>query len=282
MILDPYRASRLVGAWNLHVVQVVLPVDNVLAMLPPGITLAPQQLTPPGTHPVRLYFTAGLHAILSWPPGIDMLYNEQCVGVPFVNRVAPMVPGAQPGPYYYMPRLWLDNWVPTSGGLLFWGYEKRLADIAVTTDEREDESWTTYAVRDRMTAMPQITARWRELSGDPRSVYEEPNFVEQMRIMDQPVVSEIPWSLGPYQALANFRMTWRSATIRGIEAEVDVYEPFVPGMPVTKFPKTSGIGVDPLGSYVLSCPWELSLAYSADLADWFQLVAAGSQRLATG
>jgi hypothetical protein len=280
MILNPYRSMRLIGRWNLHVVQIALPIDNVRAMLPPGLALAPQQLTPEGTHPVRLYFTADLHATLSWPPGIDMLYNEQCFGVPFVSRVAQAFPVAPSGPYYYMPRLWLDDWVPTYGGLVFWGYEKRLANIEVAAEKEDEKDWIVYRVADRMTGIPQITARWQLEPGEPVRVSNEPNFAAQQAVMDQPVVSQVPWSMGPYQALAHFDMTWNAAIVQGIQAEVEIHQPFIPGLPVARFPRTRGIADDPFGSYVLTCPWELGLAYGADLADWMQLTSMGAARSA--
>lgn len=275
MILDPYRSMRLLGEWNLHVVQVALPEEHLRLMLPPALDLAPQDMTPPGTHPLRFYFTADIHAWMSWPPGIDMLYQEHCLGVPFLKRLGQSYPQAPAGPCYYTPRIWLDQWMPTYGGLVFWGYEKRLANIDVTQEDTPD-GWTTYAVADRMTGIPQITARWKYGREELDSVYEVVNFDAQRFAMDQPIYSELPMSVGPFQFYSNLQMTWGSARVKGIEAEIEIHQPFVPGLPVGRFTSPGGITDHPFGAYLLSCPWELSLPYSADLSDWLTL-AGGAQ-----
>ncbi len=275
MVTEPYRSVRLAGDWTVQVVQLALPVEQVRQMLPWGLALAPQQLAPAGTHPVRFYFSYGIRASLTGVPGMDMAYDEQTLAIPYVERTGPLLPGSRTGPYLYMPRLWLDNWMPSLGGVLWWGFEKRMALIDTREETFAGETWTTQRVRDLRRGEPIVSCRWRALDvAAPRPVDEMPNFPVQREIIDQPTISQLPLGVGPYQFLANFDMAWDLARVRSIEAELEISVPYVPGLPVGLQRRTVGIEGDPLGSYALTTPWELSLIYSPDLLDWLDLLGS--------
>lgn len=276
MAYEPYRAVRLVGEWTVQVVQLALPLERVRAMLPWGLAPGPQALAPPGTHPVRFYFTEGIRASLPGFPGMDMVYDEQTLAIPYVQRTGPLLPGARVGPYLYMPRLWLDNWLPSAGGVLFWGFEKRMALIDTREEILGGEPWTVQRVRDLRHGEELIAGRWRAVDArEPVRVDREPNFAVQREIIDQPTISQIPWGFGPTQALSNFSMAWDVATLRSIEAEIEIHSTYVPGLPLGRHGRTPGLAQDPLGSYALTTPWELSLLYSPDLVEWLALLGGG-------
>lgn len=52
----PFAAVNLVGDFLARCVTLAWPSEIVRGFLPYGTTLGPQQLTPPGTHPVMLFF----------------------------------------------------------------------------------------------------------------------------------------------------------------------------------------------------------------------------------
>ena len=134
---DPRLTVEYVGQYDAYVFFLDRPCDQVEALLPPiGITLAPQNLTPPGRHPlilmagrqsnvrpraVRKDAVTGLKQY-----GLTMNYLELIVAVPFVRR------GGNPAPYTELvcsTRLVLDRYGPTMLGWLC-GFPKIVGQIS--------------------------------------------------------------------------------------------------------------------------------------------------------
>lgn len=264
MHYDPYRTIKLVGRWTIRVATLVLPTAHVRAMLPWGLELGAQDLTEPGTHPVRLYFGHPVHATMTFPPRVmTMDYCEQVLGVPYVRRSTGMVRGGASGPFYYMPRLWLNNAMAISGGLLWWGMEKRAAQI--------EPGENTYRVGTQgQPSRPLLEAGW-EYTGEYEPALGVPNFQAHRTMMDQPLIMQGFASLGPLLVGSSFTMTWGAAMVRSIRSRVQIYQPYVPGLPVGCF---DSVGLDEavLGAFELQTPWELALPYSVDAADWVAML----------
>jgi len=85
----------------------------------------------------------------------------------------------------------------------------------------------------------------------------------------------VPLGFGPVYALSNFAMAWDVATVRSIEAEVEIPKAYLPGLPVGRIDGRRSLVEHPLGSYSLTTPFELSLLYSPDLVDWLGLLGGG-------
>ncbi|MBX9791219.1 MAG: hypothetical protein K2Y37_20045 [Pirellulales bacterium] len=134
---DPRLTVEYVGHYDAYVFFLDAPRDQVEAHLPPiGITLAPQNLTPPDRHPlvfmagrqsdvrpraVRKDAVAGLKQY-----GLTMNYLELIVAVPFVRRVG------NPATYTELvcsTRLVLDHYGPTMLGWLC-GFPKIVGQIS--------------------------------------------------------------------------------------------------------------------------------------------------------
>lgn len=263
MLYDPCSPIKLIGHWTIRVVNVVLPTEHVRAMLPFGLELGPQSLTEPGYHLVRFYFGFPVHAAMALSPRVmTMDYCEQVLGVPYVRRTTDLYAGGATGPYYYMPRLWLNNPLAISGGLLWWGMEKRPALIEPTVEQSRGR----YRVRSLADGHhPIIEAEW-EVAGEFQPVADVPNFAPQRRMMDQPLVMQGFASLGPLLVGSSFTMTWGTAQVRPIRAKVQVHEAYVPGLPAGTFDNVP-LADSPLGSFELQTPWELALPYSVEVAD---------------
>jgi hypothetical protein len=138
---NPYDTITLDGEGTFRGVTLSLPTGQVRRMLPAGLELGDQRVTPPGTHPVILLFNDLFRAHMNIPSLLPSLtYNEHTIGIPYSYVTRGPLTGSTPGPYYYMPSLELDNLSAILGGRLFWGYNKRLAHFESTAGR--------YTIRD--------------------------------------------------------------------------------------------------------------------------------------
>lgn len=251
MILNPYRTIKLVGQWSLLASTVPLPKDEVRAMLPRGLVLGDQDLTPPGTHPVAFYFGFQGDAHMTFPRFFTKSYREALVGIPFTYRRGLLRKKTCCGPFFYMPRLLLDSALMTFGGRFGWGFEKVMARF-----------WTlpnSYSVSSLL-GDHALTSLDYEAAGEFRPALEVPTFAPQITLQDQPLIGQAPAGLGPFFECSNYNKIWSQAVVRPIKTVTRVTEPFVPGLRVGTF-EAGGIDTSPLGSYELRAPWELTLPY---------------------
>lgn len=256
-----YRNVKLLGSWTIRVVTLVLSSQRVQAMLPAGLVLGPQDHTPPGTHPVRLYFASPMAGRMTmWPPGVLGMddYREHVIGIPFVHRCSSPLPGPWMGPFYFMPRILLDNWGSALGGNMFWAFEKELAQI--------DREPGFYRVRNLYDRRPLVDIGWQP-NGPWQPARSAPNFGPSIDIMDQPLVFRTLWT-------ANFTMHWSTAMVRSIRSRLEVHEPYVPHMPPGRF-DSSGLRGSINGSYELRISWATSMPYYPEFRPMLQ--ALGSE-----
>ena len=252
---NPFACINLNGYGTQRGVTVALPSDRVRDFLPAGLELGEQHVSPPGTHPVIILFNDMFRAQMSIPTLLpNMTYHEHSLGVPF-SYISPgwLTPG-NPGPYYFMPRLHLDNVFATLGGLLFWGFAKRMANFTVTADH--------YAVASE-TGQPITSLSWKA-TGKHLPIGEYRYFEPVRQMLAQPVVSMVPASLGPFFVLSDFDKQWDVATVRPLETAMDIFVEYVPGFTSGRYPKAGrapGIDASVIGSYELRSPWRLSLPY---------------------
>ena len=130
---NPYTTLHLSGTGTMRYVTLALPTASVRELLPNGIDLGKQELTPEGTHPVMLGFHDMFRLHTSVPSLLpSMTYHEHSVGVPYCYVNQPELGYRSPGPYFFMPMVLLDHLLATIGGLVFWGFAKRLARISNT------------------------------------------------------------------------------------------------------------------------------------------------------
>ncbi|MCX4240665.1 NAD(P)-binding protein [Paraliomyxa miuraensis] len=119
--LDVSGFGRGEGELDAVVMVLLLPRSRVQAMLPLGLELAPNPLSPPDAHPVFVQLS---HDRFSFG---DMDYDETMLGVPYVQLSTFDAP--RRGPFVYMPRLYLNAELPRRLGVYLYGYEKLEAVI---------------------------------------------------------------------------------------------------------------------------------------------------------
>ena len=262
----PFNRVNLHGEGCFRGVTLALPTAQVLRMLPAGLVLGPQTVTPPGTHPVILSFNALYRAEMSVPTLLPSLtYHEFTFGVPFsylpagrLGQALDALTGranAPPrGPYYFMPRLFLDSVLATLGGVMFWGYAKKLARFTVGVDR--------FAIQGEDGA-PQVSLGFAAV-GEPQPVAAFPQFAAMQAMLAQPLVSQLPAALGPIFVVADFDKQWDSATLRPLRTAVRAEAEFVPGFGPGSYPGvgvSEGIDAAVLGSYELNASWVLGMPH---------------------
>jgi len=252
---DPFDLVNLSGDGTMRNVTLALPRDRVRTLLPHGVELGPQEMTPPGTHPVILGFHDMFRLHLSVPSPLPSLtYHEHSVGIPYCHVAGGIAgPYVSGGPYYFMPLLLLDSVLATLGGVMFWGYPKRLASFTVDT--------SSYTVtRDGKTV---ASVSWGE-GGEHVPVDECEAFALQREAISQPLMGMLPLSLGPFFVVADFPKRWDVATVRPLETITELHFDYVPGLPAGRYPAqgaSEGIDVSVVGSYELQAPWRMSMPY---------------------
>jgi hypothetical protein len=248
---DPFNALHLSGTGTLRYMTLVLPAHSVRDLLPYGLELAPQQMTPSGTHPVLMGFHDMFRLHTTTPSLLpSMTYHEHSVGVPYCSVTAGSTP-YDPGPYFFMPAVFLDHLLATIGGLLFWGYAKQLASIS-NADGR-------YTVA-RVDGKPVLSVSYNAL-GVARPIAEYPQFELQRQALSQPIISMVPFSMGPFFVLAGFPKRWDVAMLTPLAAAIDVFTDYVLGLSSGRYPSTGrskGIDVSVTGAYELQAPWQLT------------------------
>ncbi|MCK6590580.1 MAG: acetoacetate decarboxylase family protein, partial [Polyangiaceae bacterium] len=133
--VGPYNEIRLVADSIQRCVTLIWPTEVVERLLPVGMRLGEQCLTPPGTHPVNLFFHDMIRVHMNTPTLLPhMTYNEHVVGIPFVYTTRNWLNWVSSGPFYYMPILLLDDVFAMSGGRLWWGFPKSPARFRTTRD----------------------------------------------------------------------------------------------------------------------------------------------------
>jgi hypothetical protein len=254
-LLDPYSYVSLDGDAILRGVTIALPTERVRGMLPEGLELGEQRLTPPGTHPVVLWFQVMLRAHMSVPTLLpSMTYLEHIFAVPHTFVTRGRVDRRTPGPYLFMARLYLDDLLATVGGVLWWGFAKEMAELRLGRRR--------FSVAQRGDTL--ISLRF-EPQGELLPASRFPHFGAMRQIMRQPLVSQLPLGRGPFFACSDFDRAVEEGRMRPLRTVVEVREPFVPGLPCARFPAEGaapGIEVSPLGSYEIRSPWRQGLIYA--------------------
>ena len=252
---NPYDYVSLDGFGIMRGVTLALPSGQVSGVLPPGVVLGAQSVTPPGTHPVIVLFNRILGAHMSVPTLLPSLtYHELSVGVPFcyVTGTDTVRPGQ--GPFYFQPRLYLDSVLATAGGVFYWGFAKSMASFEVSEDayvvrSTEGEVLSTLEVQSR---------------GAFRCIADMPAFGAVRRMHDQPLLSTLPLGMGPLPVCSSFDKNWDAGTIAPLETVARIGDALVPGLHVGRVPASgfsTGIDGSVLGAYEMRLPWRLSMPY---------------------
>jgi hypothetical protein len=205
------------------------------AMLPAGLDLAAQDLTP-GRHPLVLIMGEQSDVRPRLLP-LGAEYREAIVALPFVEL---RERGAPRGPFCYCPRLFLDRRLPILAGRLLYAYAKRRAVIRMTA--------ASYSIAERAGGDPLLEAHFR-ISG---AAVEAPWRGAAM-LFDLPVVSRA--ANGWRYSFADFGLD--RAVLQPVELHLAIHRPFVPGLPVGEF-VIAGTAGSPSSAFRISTDWRLA------------------------
>ena len=184
----------------------------------------------------------------------SMTYHEHSVGVPVLLR-RPGRAGAARGPYFFMPIVLLDHVLATIGGLLFWGYAKRLATI-----RDADGRYSATA----MSGEPVVSVSY-EYTGEAKPIADvsATSSCSGRRCRKRSSRrSRSAWDRSSCSRV--FRKRWEVATIRPLRAVTEIFTDYVVGLSSGRYPATdrsADINESVMGSYELSAPWQLGSPY---------------------
>lgn len=250
----PFGAVRLAGWAKTRVVPLVLPTQSVLGLLPEGLRLRPQNISPAETHLVILSFHDIMNAKMTIPtplPRID--YFECVVSIPFVSIRGNALREMPDMSFQYMPQLFVTNQLAMVGGRIWWGFAKDLARIVVT--EQTYEIWSNDG-------RPLIALEYHPTT-DVRPAMAFPHFATLRPVLDLPVASRLPFDVGDFWVASRFERDWATARMRSIAAEVHIVDPVVPGLPARRYPcsgASAGIHEQVLGAFEIMTQWSLAVA----------------------
>ncbi|MEP6733532.1 MAG: acetoacetate decarboxylase family protein [bacterium] len=266
--LNPFSAINLHGDGVFRGVTLAAPIESVESLLPSGLALGDQTVTPKGTHPVIVSFNDLSRAVMSVPTLLPVLnYHEYTLGIPYSYVSRGGMNRNSPGPYYYMPRLYLNSVLAVLGGIGFWGFLKRLASFKV-----DEEQFIISTETDEL-----LTSLTWKPAGEHRPVGEYAFFEPIRQMLDQPLISQLPPLDGFPFVVSDFDKRWDVATVRPLETTVEIDAAFVPQFRSSvraqlngKTLRETARGIDksPLGSYELVAPWRLGMPYVPLMRAW--------------
>jgi hypothetical protein len=237
-------------------VVLALPSSAVSAMLPAGLDLGRQNLTPEGTHPLILQFHRFSECQFSFPTFLQsMNFHEQTVGIPFAYvRPGYGLPGGS-GPYYFMPKLYLDDLWVLLNGRVWWGFNKEITSV-----QASDCRYTVTSLAGRRL----VSLEWSVLGdADARPVNGSAEWERHRQMLNQTLISGTPASAGIFFSLTDFDRRWNLSTARPLRSVLEVDPAYLPGFEGGRFTASGQGGIDSpvLASFELCGPWWLSLPY---------------------
>ena len=243
------------GTIDTRVTVLVLPAADVQKLLPQGLELAPQPVVPSGFHPV--YILSSHDTFQAWFG--DMDYQEMMLAVPYVQISEAR--GRYPGPYIYMPRLYLNDAVPRVLGVHLYGWEKQAATITNVTAG----DVTTYTVTNQPGAAPALVGTFREIAGVPAGPPADfANFTIVRQLFEQPTISQAAHILFPdaftefkpgplFATTVLYQVDQPGTTVQPIEAELVISASLTPaGIPPGTY-RSPSLLASQLGSFRLQC-----------------------------
>lgn len=250
----PQRFAHAVGNYRTYFT--IVPYDDAIltGMLPGDLELATQSITPAGTHPLVFLFGKHFDVRPNIIPFGGMTYLEYICAIPFVQWRRSS--NKYQGPFSYMPRMYLNELIPTLLGYMY-AYPKQMARM-----EGNPPTDSHYGVRTLLQDEALIEGSFNR-SGPQLPPADFPNFANVRAVFEQPFVGK--YEIGPY-VCSKLTFKLDQAIIQSCTAEVEVERAFVPGLELGSILRP-GIDTDPLGSFYMSVPWELTLPFGCDCID---------------
>ena len=229
----PYKADNpMSGAGNYGTVVAFLqrPRELVEKVLPPELTLEPPGAPPSPTHPMA--FTFGQQSAvraLSNPTTMGLQYLESVMIVPRVylkqdtvqRQFAAMAgaPGTYYGPFNYMPRLYLDQLLPTIVGWAL-AYAKHWGRIEYTENSLQASTL--------LTGSPHYRAQFTRGKNLPGVAADCKPLLPWLQMLNAPIVSR---TIFGKLLFTKFYWPWHYASVWDVDLKLDVTDSGVPVLP---------------------------------------------------
>jgi uncharacterized protein with NAD-binding domain and iron-sulfur cluster len=236
------------GVFSFH----ALPCDALTAMLPKGLVLARQRLTPAGTHPVTFLFNRQMGVRLSFMPQLFGFrdYLESIFAINFVE-----IDGGDGTLFSFLPALLLNSSLATWSGKYFYGLAKRLARSEMTDDSYRTSSETGEPIW-KVDFFEHASPGFLADLGDLKLV---------RTLLETPIVT--PRGNGGWQAMA-FDFGVASAFATPAATQIDIYPSNNIGLPAGRLisrPYKAEPSKDHLpGSFRCWTNWTLSNPFDSD------------------
>jgi hypothetical protein len=238
----PHAPFHVLGTYAAWALLLGLPRSAAQAMLPAALEPGPQSYTPPGQHPILLMFGhhEGVRPDFLSIRGMD--YLEFLVAVPNVQWVNTARPYR--GPLAFLPRLYLDQWLPVVLGWVY-GFAKERGRLRAGADR--------YAVNSYLGNRPLIAGTFvpRGQPGPPPAL---PNFGALAGLFRMPFANKL--TVEPFLCcFQDFKLA--EATVQAVAADVTIATAFLPQLPTGRF-QVPGLDEAPLGAFRIRVPWALT------------------------
>lgn len=231
----------MIGNYVASMVFLSIPQETTRRILPRRLGPAPQDITAPGQHPLLLMYGYQWDVRPPWQTAPGMDYLEIIAAVPYVRWVN--ADPADPRRFVHMPRLYLDQLLPTALGWIC-GYAKRLGRFRVQEDD--------YEVRRRYGNALLGRGKWTP-KGMPGSPDDFKHFALVRDVFLQTIIGKTATGLYPCTQI-NFDLA--GARMQAIEAHGEITAGFLSGLTGSSF-TVPGIDSAPLGAFRLHTRWEL-------------------------
>lgn len=205
-----FATGQIDGFFSFHAVESVA----LQAMLPKGMTLHPQTLTPEGTHSVAVLCNQQMGVRASIMPKL-LAYRDYYEAIIAINFV--QIEG-QDGVFSYLPNLYLTNRLAQLTGVWCYGYNKRMGQLSM--------GHNSYTVADSEGA-PVYNGRYNQRDF-ARRLTDFPSAPRVQALSEQVVVTQGKFSKWQYSSF-DFNLT--SAYVAGVHAKIDVLNAGLANLP---------------------------------------------------
>lgn len=209
--LTPFYGTGKIDGWfSFHAVD----AEALQAILPAGMHLAPQNLTPAGKHPVAILANHQMGVRASVLPGFlgYRNYYEAIIAINFVQL------DGHDGVFSYLPNLYLDNRWAQLAGVWWYGYNKRMGQLEMGNGDYKVSS---------QNGRPIWYGQYQQRNV-PRPLMDSPDCGLVQSISEQVVVSRSKFGAWRFSSF-DFNLT--SAYVAGVSARISVRDPRLAGLP---------------------------------------------------
>jgi hypothetical protein len=236
--LPTFFQGYITGTVEAAVVFTALPSDVLRPLLPAGAALAPQSLTPEGTHPVYWSFNLNQRNVGTPIPFFTLNYHEFALVITDVYLEKDGPSGRRFG---FPVVLYLNSWAGVLGGRWLWHLNKRHGRVSIGDS-------TPYL---RLLADGHVSGVFERL-GEGQPAAGLPHFASVRPLLDQDLLS-VDGSGNLFSS--RFTIPYDDLSLEPLQAEI-MTTAFVPGLSGQSF-SAPGINSQPMGAFRFVSPWKL-------------------------